>query len=104
MVTDTREKYERGLTAIGGFKFWGRHQLGLLAFGSDEFDIFAVAEGMRDRGWMSANLREPKGMHLMLSPGHAEAADDYLADMSDTVAEVRSGARVAVAGGGSRYS
>ena len=104
VVTDTRAKYERGLAAIGGFKFWGRHQLGLLAFGSDVFDIFAVAEGMRDRGWMSANVREPKGMHLMLSPGHAAAADAYLADMSDTVAEVRSGARVAVAGGGSRYS
>ena len=104
VVTDTREKYEHGLAAIGGFRFWGRHQLGLLAFGSDEFDIFAVAEGMRDRGWMSANLRQPKGMHLMLSPGHAKAADAYLADMSDTVAEVRSGERVAVAGGGSRYS
>ena len=104
IVTETRDKYQRGLEAIGGFRFWGRHQLGLLAFGSDEFDIFAVAEGMRDRGWMSAGLRRPKGMHLMLSPGHADAADAYLADMADTVAEVRSGARVAVAGGGSRYS
>jgi sphinganine-1-phosphate aldolase len=104
IVLETREKYERGLEAIGGFRLWGRHQLGLLAFGSDEFDIFAVAEGMRDRGWMSANLRQPKGMHLMLSPGHANAADDYLADMAETVAEVRSGARIAVAGGGSRYS
>ena len=104
IVTETREKYERGLAAIGGFRLWGRHQLGLLAFGSDEFDIFAVAEGMRDRGWMSANLRQPKGMHLMLSPGHADAVDDYLSDMADAVAEVRSGARVAVAGGGSRYS
>lgn len=104
IVTETREKYERGLKAIGGFRFWGRHQLGLLAFGSDEFDIFAVAEGMRDRGWMSAGLREPKGMHLMLSPQHADVVYDYLVAMADTVAEVRSGARVAVAGGGSRYS
>ncbi len=104
IVTETRAKYERGLKSIGGFRFWGDHQLGLLAFGSDEFDMFAVAEGMRDRGWMSAGLKEPKGMHLMLSPGHAEVADEYLGDMADTVAEVRSGDRVAVAGGGSRYS
>ncbi|NKB57752.1 MAG: aminotransferase class V-fold PLP-dependent enzyme [Alphaproteobacteria bacterium] len=103
-VIETREKYERGLEAIGGFQFWGRHQLGLLAFGSDEFDMFAVAEGMRDRGWMSAGLRQPKGMHLMLSPGHAEVADEYLSDMAAVVTEVRSGDRVAVAGGGSRYS
>lgn len=104
LVTDTREAYERGLEAIGGFRFWGRQQLGLLAFGSDEFDIFAVAEGMRDRGWLSANLRDPKGMHLMLSPKHVDAVDDYLSDMADTVAEVRAGRRVAVAGGGARYS
>lgn len=104
IVIETREIYERGLEVIGGFRFWGRHQLGLLAFGSDEFDIFAVAEGMRDRGWMSANLQHPKGMHLMLSPGHADAVDDYLSDMADTVAEVKSGGRVAVSGGGSRYS
>lgn len=103
-VIKTRERYECGLQAIGGFRFWGQHQLGLLAFGSDAFDIFAVAEGMRDRGWMSANLRQPKGMHLMLSPGHADAVESYLTDMFDTVAEVQSGARVAVAGGGARYS
>ena len=103
-VIKTRERYECGLQAIGGFRFWGQHQLGLLAFGSDAFDIFAVAEGMRDRGWMSANLRQPKGMHLMLSPGHVDAVESYLTDMSDTVAEVQSGARVAVAGGGTRYS
>lgn len=104
IVTDTRRKYEQGLEAIGGFRFWGNHQLGLLAFGSDEFDMFAVAEGMRDRGWMSAGLKNPKGMHLMLSPGHANVVEEYLADMAATVAEVRSGERVAVAGGGSRYS
>ncbi len=103
-VVETRKKYERGLGEIGGFQIWGNPMLGLLAFGSDEFDIFAVAEGMRDRGWMSANLKQPKGMHLMLSPGHALVVEDYLADMVDSVAEVRSGSRIAVAGGGARYS
>jgi glutamate/tyrosine decarboxylase-like PLP-dependent enzyme len=104
IVTETRVAYERGLEGLGGFRVWGRPALGILGFGSDEFDIFAVAEGMRDRGWMSANLRDPKGMHLMLSPGHANAVEAYIADLADTVAEVRSGDRVAVAGGGSRYS
>ena len=104
IVVETREKYQRGLETIGGFQFFGQHQLGLLAFGSDEFDMHAVSEGMRDRGWMSAGVREPKGMHLMLSPGHADVVDGYLAAMAETVTEVRAGKRVAVAGGGARYS
>ena len=33
-----------------------------------------------------------------------DAVESYLTDMFDTVAEVQSGARVAVAGGGTRYS
>jgi hypothetical protein len=43
-------------------------------------------------------------MHLMLSPGHADVVDGYLAAMAEIVTEVRAGERVAVAGGGARYS
>jgi len=32
---------------------------------------------------------EPRGIHLMLSPAHAEVADQYLADLDSSLREVR---------------
>jgi hypothetical protein len=58
--------------------------MSVMEFGSDSFDIFAVADVMDDRGW---NLdRQQGGLHLMVSPYHAKVADRFLADLADAVA------------------
>ena len=41
------------------------------------------------RGWMTALCTEPRAIHLMLSPAHAQVADAYLADVAQALAEVR---------------
>ena len=40
----------------------------------------------------TALCTEPKAIHLMLSPAHAQVADAYLADLAQALAEVRAGA------------
>ena len=53
------------------------------------FDIFAVAERMAGRGWLSALTREPKGMHAMMSLLHDPAREDFLVDLRECVDLVR---------------
>ena len=91
IVVETRERIERGIGELAGLHVIGKPQLGLLAFGSDEVDIFAVWGKLKKRGWFSGVVTEPRGIHLMLSPAHAAVADLYLEDLAAAVASARSG-------------
>ena len=41
---------------------------------------------MDAKGWNLNRNVDPPGLHLMLSPVHAEAVDDLIADLTDAVA------------------
>ena len=88
LVCETREKIARGVTALG-CRVLGEPQLGIVAYGADDLDIFAVWGRLAKRGWMTALCTEPKAIQLMLSPNHARVADAYLTDVAQALAEVR---------------
>jgi glutamate/tyrosine decarboxylase-like PLP-dependent enzyme len=87
-VTDTRARMMREIDAMPTLHTYGDPQLGLFAFGSDDLDIFAVWGRLAKRGWFTGLITEPRGIHLMLSPAHADVADDYLDDLRRSVQEV----------------
>lgn len=87
-VTQTREKLMAAIRGIDGLRTHGEPILGLFTYGSARFDIFAVWGRMARRGWFTGLTTEPRGIHLMLSPAHAGVADEYLADLRESVAEV----------------
>jgi glutamate/tyrosine decarboxylase-like PLP-dependent enzyme len=88
LVTDTRARMMTEIDAMPELHTYGDPQLGLFTFGSDALDIFAVWGRMAKRGWFTGLITEPRGIHLMLSPAHADVADDYLADLRRSVQEV----------------
>lgn len=81
LVIEAREKIEAGVAKLG-FRVLGRPQLGIVAFTHDGVDCMAVLRGMYTRGWIAAANLDPPSLHLMLSPKHAEVADEYLADLA----------------------
>jgi glutamate/tyrosine decarboxylase-like PLP-dependent enzyme len=81
LVTDTRERVEAGVTALG-FSVNGRPQLGIVSFAHPDVNSLAVWARLRERGWFTSLNSDPQGLHLMLSPFHAEVADAYLADLA----------------------
>jgi glutamate/tyrosine decarboxylase-like PLP-dependent enzyme len=83
-VRATTRKIQAGIAAIDGIKVNYEPDVSLFEITSDGVDIFGVGDVMDDRGW---NLdRQQGGLHLMLSPYHAEIADRFLADLADAVA------------------
>jgi glutamate/tyrosine decarboxylase-like PLP-dependent enzyme len=88
VVSETRARIAAGVEALG-MRVLGDPQLGILAYGADDLDLFAVWGRLARRGWMSALVTLPRGIHLMLSPAHAAVADSYLADLAQAQAEVR---------------
>lgn len=101
IVTDTRARMMRAIDAMPELQTFGDPQLGLFTFGAadgsgdgaaeDEaaLPIFSVWGQLKARGWFTGLITEPRGIHLMLSPSHAEVAESYLADLAEAVKRVR---------------
>lgn len=83
------DRYKAGVTAIPGMEVLGKPHLSIVAFGSDELDIFRVAEVMSGKGWLPGLVQKPKGIHRMMSMIHEPALDDYLTDLKAAVGVVR---------------
>ena len=90
-ILDTRERFLAGIRRINGLEIWGDPQAYLIAFGSNAFDIFAVDEGMAERGWMGSRLQDPPAIHLFLDLSHSAIVDEYLDDLAEVVRAVKSG-------------
>ena len=92
-------RFQSGIDAIDGLQVLGRPAMTLFAYGSDELDIFAVAEGLTERGWLVSRDTWPQpAIRFMQSLGHAPRFDPYLADLRAVVAQVREGEIVSVGG------
>lgn len=85
----TIDRYRAGIAAIPGLHVIGDPHLSIIAVGSDELDVFRVAEAMAEKGWVPGLTQRPKGLHRMMSMLHAPSIDQYLADLAATVGEVR---------------
>lgn len=97
-ILATRRAIEDGVRERG-FVVWGRPHLSIMAYGSMDDDIFAIADRLAARGWFVGRLAEPKGIHLMLNLTHEPIVDEYLADLVAAREEARSLPRAAGAGG-----
>ena len=63
----------------------GAPQLGLIAYTSDDLDIFAVAEELNKKDWFNPLLDDPPAIHLMFSPEHKTVIDEYIRDLEEAV-------------------
>ncbi len=63
--------------------------MAVLAFGSDDFDCYALSGAMHERSWDLERLQRPKNLHLVITPNHAGVADQFLADLREASDEVR---------------
>jgi glutamate/tyrosine decarboxylase-like PLP-dependent enzyme len=69
------------------------------------FDLHAVADVLAERRWYLNRNLEPRGLQLMLSPGHAAVMDELAVDFGESIAAVRDGFTGSPGGSsGARYS
>ena len=82
------DAYIAGMKDLG-LELVGKPDLSIVAFASNEVDVFRVAEVMRTRGWLPGLLQKPRAIHRMMSMLHAASLDEFLADARDAIAAVR---------------
>jgi glutamate/tyrosine decarboxylase-like PLP-dependent enzyme len=72
-----------------GLHVWGTPELWAVGYGCADADVLVVADRMAARRWSVGRIREPRGIHLMLTPVHAPIIGEYLADLAAAVDEAR---------------
>ena len=78
-----------GIDAIDGLQVYAEPEVGVFTFGAQDFDIFAVADGLDDIGWVTNRCTEPAGIHLLLTPNHIHVVEEYLGDLAAVVEKVK---------------
>ncbi len=106
-VKHTTEALVAGIRAIPELQLLAPPDMSLLAFNSNQIDIFLLADLMRDRGWyvqpQLGYQDYPANIHLSIDPGNYGLEAPFLADLRAAVAEARAvprndaGARIAAA-------
>jgi glutamate/tyrosine decarboxylase-like PLP-dependent enzyme len=81
-----------GIRAIEGLEVMGRPHMSVFAVTSRTLDMYAIADGMEQRGWLVFRDSYPvPSIRFMQSPGHEHRVDPYLADLRDVAELVQSG-------------
>ncbi|HET8931456.1 MAG TPA: hypothetical protein VFN21_12425, partial [Acidimicrobiales bacterium] len=81
--------FTTGIEGIDRLEITHRPDIPVFEFTARDGSILAIAEGMDKRGWHLD--RQQGGLHLMLSPAHLAVADQFIADLTDAVAEAPAG-------------
>ena len=83
----TTDLVRSGIQSLAGLRILGEPIGPLLSFTSDGDDINAIGDAMDDRGWHLGRVTNPSGLHLMISPLHADIVDTFLADLEQCIAD-----------------
>jgi glutamate/tyrosine decarboxylase-like PLP-dependent enzyme len=88
-VMRTTRKIREGIGDIPGVKVLSDPEMSVFALGSDGVDIYEVADELALRGWHFDRQHFPASLHVTVSYVHEAVADDFLADLAESVAAVR---------------
>ncbi len=89
-ILETGDVIREGIESIPGLYVLG-DPLWIIAFGSDEVDIYRVLDAMAHRGWSLNGLQFPPAVHIAVTLRHTQpgVADRFLSDLAESVEEVR---------------
>jgi len=90
IVTTTR-RIADAIRATPGVAIVGCPDVSVVAFDSPEFNIYAINDGMKDRGWALNALQFPSCLHLAVTKCHTlpGVADRFIKDLQEVTAAIR---------------
>ena len=83
------DDFKARVLEIPGMRIIGDPHLSIVAYTSDDVDIFRVAELMAGKGYLPGLLQKPRALHRMMSLVHAPVVDDYIGELRAAVDALR---------------
>ncbi len=90
-VMDGATRIREGVNAIPGVRILGRPTMSVMCMASDadDVEIYEVGDNMSERGWHMDRQQFPSSLHLTINHAHLASADEFLADLRESVDEAR---------------
>ena len=85
----TTRKIKEAVIRNESLKMIGQPEMSLLAIGSDQVDIYEVADLLQKKGWFFDRQQNPPCIHLTISQVHSKHADDFIFDLEESVELVK---------------
>ena len=89
-ILDTAEIVKEGIKSIPELTILG-DPLWVIAFGSDDMDIYKIMDWMTHKGWSLNGLHKPSCVHLAVTQRHTQpgVAERFVADLKEAVGAVK---------------
>ena len=89
-ILESADRMREGISKIKGLRELGKSPF-VIAFTSDELNIYQVMEHMSAKSWVLNGLHRPPGVHIAVTLRHTEAGvvEKFLDDLRSSVNEVR---------------
>jgi len=87
IITAAR-KISSAIKRIPGLKLMGEPEVCVVAFASDDFDIFLLGEQLTNKGWNLNSLQFPSSIHICITFANKDSADDFIQDLTSLTAEL----------------
>ncbi|PAV63623.1 hypothetical protein WR25_20874 [Diploscapter pachys] len=89
-IVSTARKIADGIQKIDGIKLHGSPDVSVVAFTSDDFNIYAASDLLHKRGWNLNTLQNPNAIHICVTYNSAndQVVEKFLADVKEVVNEV----------------
>jgi len=89
-ILETGDQIREGVESIPGLRVLG-DPLWVIAFTSDQVDIYQALDAMAHRGWSLNGLQFPSALHIAVTLRHTQTgvAERFLSDLEDAVKEVQ---------------
>jgi len=90
-MLETKRRIAEGLERIEGLRVLGAPEGSHFSIMGDGLDVFAVGDGLDERGWSFARGVDPNTLQLLLNPRHGAIVDEFLADIGEVARLVQEG-------------
>ncbi|CAN6464747.1 unnamed protein product [Victoria cruziana] len=84
-IMEASKSIQKGIKEIPELFVVGRPDMTVVAFGSNEINIFEVNDIMLSRGWHLNALQRPSSIHICITLQHIAVVEHFLRDLRESV-------------------
>lgn len=104
-IVKTARHIEAQLRKIDGIFVYGKSEVSVVAFGSDDFDIYRLSSALVECGWNLNSLQFPSSIHICVTLPQTKqgVADRFVNDVRKAVAKIMKKPGAKTTGAGAMY-
>ncbi|KAF9416238.1 hypothetical protein BGZ94_010267 [Podila epigama] len=84
-------KVRKAIESLPSLYVYGDPKTSVVAFNSNKYNIYDISDQMSKRGWHLSALQSPPGVHWTSTIPSADAADEFIQDLQQVMADFESG-------------